>query len=72
MPTTSLLEAIRYLTHFRNYCLVSTDCSLMTAVVAGRGLDYSKTKLPSFQTTAEELGSKTILLNIDNVGIVTV
>ena len=44
----------------------------MTAVVAGRGLDYSKTKLPSFQTTAEELGSKTILLNIDNVGIVTV
>ena len=34
--------------------------------------DYSKTKLPSFQETTEDLGPGAILLNIDNVGIVTV
>ena len=35
-------------------------------------MDQSKTKLPSFQSTAQNLGHKTILLNIENVGIVTV
>ena len=35
-------------------------------------VDYSKTKLPSFQETTEDLEPGAILLNIDNVGIVTV